>query len=57
MDGISASGGQGREAVEIGLQHSVYEANNPGSVPLSQIFIIGDAPPNTPSEVEEKRGN
>ena len=57
MDGISVSGGMGAEAVEIGLQHSVYEANNPGSVKLSQVFVIGDAPPNSLKEVEERRGD
>jgi hypothetical protein len=51
MDGISVSGGMGEEAVEIGLQHAVNEANNAGSVPLSQVFLIGDAPPNPPSEI------
>ena len=57
MDGISVSGGMGEEAVEIGLQHAVNEANNADSVPLSQVFLIGDAPPNPPSDIENRRGN
>ncbi len=57
MESITVSGGEGNEAVEIGLQHAVYEANNAGSVPLSQVFLFGNAPPNTPSDIENRRGN
>jgi hypothetical protein len=35
MEGVKAGGGISEEAVEVGLQHSVYEANNAGTVPLS----------------------
>ena len=55
MDGIGVSGGLGEEAVEIGLQHSVFEAKTPGNVPLSQVFLIGDAPSNPPDEITERR--
>ncbi len=51
MESITVSGGISEEAVEIGLQHAVYEANNAGSVPLSQVFLIGDAPANPPSDI------
>ena len=47
MDSITASGGMGNEAVEIGLQHAVREAEYCGSIPLRQVYLIGDMPPNT----------
>jgi hypothetical protein len=54
MEGIEADGGIREEAVEVALQHSVYEANNCESIPLSQVFLIGDAPSN-PNETVAKR--
>ena len=35
MEGIKAGGGISEEAVEVGLQHAVYEANIEGNVKLS----------------------
>jgi hypothetical protein len=55
MNKISCSGGEGNEAIEVGLQHAVYEAINCGDVPLHQVFLIGDMPPNTMNEVKSKR--
>jgi hypothetical protein len=55
MNGIEVSGGIYEEAVEIGLQHAVFEAKNSGSVPVSQVFLIGDAPSNPPDEITERR--
>jgi hypothetical protein len=46
MEGIEADCGIHEEAVEVALQHSVNEAINCGSIPLSQVFLIGDAPSN-----------
>ena len=47
----------GNEAVEIGLQHTVSEATNCGEVPLHQVFLIGDMPPNTRQEVDSRRAS
>ena len=57
MDSISVSGGMGNEAVEIGFQHAVREAQNCGSIPLRQVFLIGDMPPNTKQEVDSRRNS
>jgi hypothetical protein len=35
----------------------VYEANKANKIPLSQVFLIGDAPPNTPKEIDSRRGD
>jgi len=48
MDTIQTSGGWGNEAVEIGLWYVNY-------LDASQVILIGDAPPNTPKQVTEKR--
>jgi len=52
MDKVSVSGGISEEAVEVGLQHALYEADNFGEVPLHQVFLIGDAPPNPRNTVD-----
>jgi hypothetical protein len=57
MDGIEVSGGICEEAVEIGLQHAIFEANNSGSINLSQVFIIGDAPANPSDSIMRRRSN
>ena len=59
MRTVGPSGGDGyREAVEIGLVHANLQsvrAKEEGAV-LSQVVIIGDAPPNeSPNQVAEKR--
>jgi hypothetical protein len=49
---ITTSGGQGEEAVEIGLLHANKEIKNPkDGVPISLIYVIGDAPGNSSIEV------
>ena len=55
MDSISVSGGMGNEAVEIGFQHAVCEAKDCGNIPLRQVYLIGDMPPNTKQEVDSRR--
>lgn len=52
MNKNDTSGGQGNEAIEIGLFHANREYNN---IPFTQIMIIGDASPNTEAEVIKKR--
>lgn len=58
MEGISVSGGINEEAVEIGLQHALVEveAGNENSIPLRQVFLIGDAPANPTNTVLNRRG-
>jgi hypothetical protein len=51
-DKLKNDGGQGNEAIEIGLQYANNEILKQEDIPLSLIIIIGDAPPNTPQEVE-----
>ena len=47
LQGVVASGGQGCEAVEIGLLHANKEIYYPADkVPVSLIYVIGDAPAN-----------
>ncbi len=52
---LQVSGGEGNEAMEIGLQFANNEIKNDEGIPLSMIIVIGDAPPNTVEEVEFKR--
>jgi hypothetical protein len=49
---IICRGGQGREAVEIGLWHANQEIT---CSDVAQVVLIGDMPANTPADVEEKR--
>lgn len=49
LERVRASGGQGREAAEIFLQH-VNKFQN-----VDQALIIGDIGPNTPAEVKQRR--
>ena len=55
MSGIQSSGGQGNEAIEIGLWHVNYEGSKGEGV--TQAILIGDMPPNTQEEVHTKRGS
>ena len=54
MNRIRPAGGQGNEAVEMGLHHANLEASEEGP-PVSQIILIGDMPPNTDSEIRSRR--
>jgi hypothetical protein len=51
---IRPAGGQGREAIEIGLCHAVKELALSPDRPITQIILIGDAPPNPVAEVQQK---
>ena len=53
MTHITTKGGLGNEAIEIGLWHANREANTQESI--SQVILIGDAPPNTEEEVTNRR--
>jgi hypothetical protein len=50
LEGIQASGGMLYEAIEVALWHAnreiLQEYEDADGIPPSQIFIIGDAPPN-----------
>lgn len=52
MNTIEAEGGWENEAIEIGLWHANQENEKER---ISQIILIGDAPPNTRKEIQEKR--
>ncbi len=52
MDRIGPEGGQGNEAVEIGLWHANEESR---SGEVTQVILIGDANPNSAQEVTTKR--
>ena len=54
-DELKVQGGQGNEAIEIGLQFANKEIKNNKGVPLSMIIVIGDAAPNTVEDVQMKR--
>ena len=54
MDTIQPEGGMGNEAIEIGFQHANKEHEKE---PVTQVILIGDAPPNTQEEVRQRRGN
>jgi len=53
MKSIEVAGGYGNEAVEIALWYANQQAKTDEG--LSQVILIGDAPPNTQNEVHEKR--
>ena len=52
LKNVVASYGWGREAVELGVYHAVQQHL---VEPISQVIIIGDAPPNTRAESDLKR--
>ena len=51
LNGVKPEGGQGNEAIEIGLLHCNQENEKK---PISQVILIGDAPPNTREDVQLK---
>lgn len=53
LSSIVASYGWGNEAIEVALQYANELVKEPDG--LDQIVIIGDAPPNSPEEVDIKR--
>ena len=53
MNNIVPAGGDGNEAIEIGLWHANHELEQGNKV--SQVILIGDAPPNEPDEIKDKR--
>ncbi|CAF2071576.1 unnamed protein product [Rotaria magnacalcarata] len=53
MNTIDISGGLGNEAIEIGLWHANQENEREK---ITQVILIGDAPPNTKGEVAHRRG-
>lgn len=56
IETVECSGGQGNEAVEIGLLHVNRTLSKPHpDKPTYQVILIGDAPPNTDLEVINKR--
>lgn len=52
MNIIEVEGGMGNEAIEIGLLHANRENEKES---ITQVILIGDAPPNTQVEVTKKR--
>ena len=52
MSTVTAQGGWGNEAIEIGLYHAVREHK---AKPITSILLIGDAPANTETDIAEKR--
>jgi len=52
MSRIRPSGGMGNEAIEIGLAHA---ADQHEEMPIDQVILIGDMPPNTRAEVHAKK--
>ena len=50
LQGVRAKGGEGNEAIEIGLGHASKQRD------LKQVVLIGDARANTDAEVTAKRG-
>jgi energy-coupling factor transporter ATP-binding protein EcfA2 len=53
LQGIKADYGLGNEAIEVALQHANNELER--KVEVSQVILIGDAPPNSEQEVVDKR--
>lgn len=53
MRGTNPHGGEGNEAIEVGLQHANLLSEEDNT--LAQIVLIGDRPPNTREEVVYKR--
>ena len=52
LESVKASGGQGKEAIEVALQYAnlIHE-----SEPIRQIILIGDAPANSKKSIDKKR--
>ncbi|CAF3149707.1 unnamed protein product [Rotaria sp. Silwood2] len=54
MNTIEVEGGWANEAIEIGLWHANRENEREN---ITQVILIGDAPPNTRKEVNDKRNS
>lgn len=54
INSIGTNGGQGNEAVEIGLAHALEEHSKEE---IDQVILIGDMPPNTNDEVNSNRAS
>ncbi|CAF3383520.1 unnamed protein product [Rotaria socialis] len=54
MNTINVEGGWGNEAIEIGLWHANEEHKREN---ITQVILIGDAPPNTNTEIDQRRRN
>jgi hypothetical protein len=52
LHGIGVAGGKGREAIELGLRHANQEH---AREPVSQVIVIGDAPPQSPAQADKLR--
>ncbi|CAF2678980.1 unnamed protein product [Rotaria sp. Silwood2] len=52
MSTINVEGGLGNETIEIGLWHTNKENEREN---ITQVILIGDAPPNTKTEIDDKR--
>ncbi len=52
LSGVEVGGGCGEEAVELGLRHANQEH---AREPISQVIIIGDAPPQTRAQADSLR--
>jgi hypothetical protein len=56
LTSVDSSGGQGNEAIEMGLWHVNREIQKAAPEdPITQVILIGDMPPNTESDVHKKR--
>jgi hypothetical protein len=53
LNSLHVRGGWGEEAIEVGLMHALSEHQKR---PIDQIIIIGDAPANSLSDIDLKRG-
>jgi hypothetical protein len=53
LNSLHVRGGWGEEAIEVGLMHALSEHLKR---PIDQIIIIGDAPANSLSDIDLKRG-
>ena len=53
LNSLHVRGGLGEEAIEVGLMHALSEHQKR---PIDQIIIIGDAPANSLSDIDLKRG-
>jgi len=53
LSNLDLRGGMGNEAIEVGLMHALSE--HKADRPITQIVLIGDAPPNTEHEIGTKR--
>ena len=52
LSNVHVDGGWGREAIEIGFAHALNMHHHD---PVSQIIVVGDAPPNNRADTKHKR--